>query len=162
MVFSWHPIILHHNQPIHEGRIYPTTSAFSNTKCLWFHEFVVWQCESNISDVYFCGIQSSYIITNQSMKTEHIPRQVHFSRNIVRAFVQFGVSQQQSNISDWLFRGTQSSYIITSRTMNTEHIPRQLPLHHQVFVLLCNWVYLNRLSGFSGCLFSAINQSMFS
>ena len=60
------------------------------------------------------------------MKAEHIPRQVHFSRNIVGGFVQFGVSQQQINISDWYFRGIQSSNIITNQSMKTEHIPRQV------------------------------------
>ena len=60
------------------------------------------------------------------MKTEHIPRQVHFASPSVCAFVQFDVSQQQSNISDGYFRGMQSSTIITNQSMKTEHTPRQV------------------------------------
>ena len=61
------------------------------------------------------------------MKTEHIPRQVHFSKKNVCAFVQFGVSQQQSNIFDWYFRKIQSSNIVINQFMKTEHTPRQVP-----------------------------------
>ena len=79
------------------------------------------------------------------MKTEHIPRQVHFSRKIICAFVQLGASQQQSNISDWYFRGIQSSYIITNQSMKAEHIPRQVHLR-SIVLLLCNLVNLSKLT----------------
>ena len=56
----------------------PRQALSSITNCFWFHEFVAWQCEINVYDWYSRKIQSSNIMTNQSMKTEHISRQVPF------------------------------------------------------------------------------------
>ena len=62
----------------------PRTLLLASPIVCGFVQLGVSQQQSNISDVYFRGTQSSIIITNHSMKAEHIPRQVLFQpRNVV-------------------------------------------------------------------------------
>ena len=92
---------------------------------VWINEFTIAAQRIDTQHHQLCARTLSIIITNQFMKTEHIPRQVYFSKNIVHSFVQFGVSQQQSHISDRYFREIQSSIITTNQSMKRELTPPQ-------------------------------------
>ena len=80
-------LILHHIQPIHEGKTHPTTSAFCTTKCLWFCAICVSQQQMKISDWYFCGALSSNTLPNQFMSPDQMFQQVLFQTRNVCGFM---------------------------------------------------------------------------
>ena len=105
--------------------IKPNVSQQFDFSFVWINEFTIAAQRIDTQHHQLCARTLSIIITNQSLKTEHIPRQVYFSKNIVHSFVQFGVSQQQSHISDRYFREIQSSIITTNQSMKRELTPPQ-------------------------------------